>query len=332
MLLPQQLMQRHAEHRERYFAHPVTRPMGAGYELLARCKDGRQLPVEISLSPLETDEGLLIISVIRDVTERHKAAEALRKAHDDLEMRVQERTAELVKANAEKEQMLQQLLKAEKLAEIGQLAAGVAHEIRNPLGGIRGAIEVLRENRIERDSQLPIMDEILQRVDRLNASVKDLLEYAKPMSPNFAVVSVNDLLDSALATLQHDARLHGIQVKKEHLPPVSLRTDAALLERVFINIILNAAQAMKTHGTLRVTLNADDRHVIVVFSDTGPGIDPGVVEKIFDPFFTTRSEGSGLGLALCKKYVEILNGSIEVQTQPGAGSTFTVSLPQTQGL
>ena len=244
-------------------------------------------------------------------------------------MRVQERTAELLRANAEKQQVLEQLLKAEKLAEIGQLAAGVAHEIRNPLAGIRGAIEVLRENKMDSELQRPIMTEILERVDRLNMAVQDLLEYAKPMSFQKTRLQLSDVLDSTLSTLLHDPRLQGVEILKDYRRPVDVETDAAIIERVFINIILNAAQAMNSSGRLQITLEGSEAVGMVSFHDTGPGIEQCILDKIFNPFFTTRSEGSGLGLALCKKYIEALGGRIEVTTQLGVGTTFVISLPTT---
>jgi len=317
----------HALHRETYYSAPTTRTMGTGLELSARRRDGSEFPVEISLSPLKTEEGILVTAIIRDVTERYKAAEALRKAHDELELRVRERTAALLKATAENEHIQAQLYRTEKLAEIGQLAAGVAHEIRNPLAGIRGAIEVLRENTLPYEVRQQLMVEILQRVDRLNHAVQDLLEYAKPMSPTKVQIQLNDLLDSAIEGLMHDPKLQKIEVVKHIRCRAVVNTDPMLVERIFINIFLNAVQAMENGGRLEITLDQQDGQALIAFTDAGSGIPPEHLDSIFNPFFTTRAKGSGLGLALCKKYVEELGGSIRVKSELGKGSTFLVFLP-----
>ena len=173
------------------------------------------------------------------------------------------------------------------------------------------------------------MTEILERVDRLNTAVQDLLEYAKPMSPHKTRLQLSDVLDSTLSTLMRDPRLQGVEILKDYRQPVDVETDVSIIERVFINIILNAAQAMNSAGKLQITLESRAGEALVSFRDTGPGIESDVLGKIFSPFFTTRSEGSGLGLALCKKYIEVLGGKIEVTTQLGVGTTFLISLPKT---
>ena len=327
ILIPERFRAPHIIVREKYYSSPATRAMGSGMELSARRRDGSEFPVEISLSPLRTEEGILVTAIIRDVTERSQSREALRKAHDELEIKVQERTAALLKATAENEQFQAQLFRTEKLAEIGQLAAGVAHEIRNPLAGIRGAIEVLIENNLPAGVRQQLMVEIVQRVDRLNHAVQDLLEYAKPMSPSKTQISLNDLLESVIQGLRHDPQLHEIEVIKHFRSQVVVNTDPMLVERIIINIFLNAVQAMEHRGRLDITLDQKDERASIAFTDRGPGIQAEHLDQIFNPFFTTRSKGSGLGLALCKKYMEELGGSIQVKSELGRGSTFLVFLP-----
>ena len=329
ILVPERYHASHLKDREKYYTAPATRAMGSGMELSARRRDGSEFPVEISLSPLKTKEGILVTAIIRDIAERYQAREALRKAHDELEVRFEERTADLLKATAETEHYQAQLFRSEKLAEIGQLAAGVAHEIRNPLAGIRGAIEVLNENTLPVDVRQQLMVEILQRVDRLNHAVQDLLEYAKPMSPTKSQTSLNDLLESVIQGLMHDPQLREIKVVKHFLRQVVVNTDPMLVERIIINIFLNAVQAMEHSGKLDITLDQEDEHALIAFTDSGPGIQAEHLDRIFNPFFTTRSKGSGLGLALCKKYMEELGGSLKVKSELGKGSTFLVYLPLT---
>ncbi|MFN8005787.1 MAG: PAS domain S-box protein [Terriglobia bacterium] len=327
VLVPSRYQKVHKSDRQGYNRAPKTRPMGSGMELSARRRDGSEFPVEISLSPQRSGKETLVTAIIRDVTERFQAREALRKAHDDLEIMVQERTAALLEATRANQEIQAQLFRTEKLAEIGQLAAGVAHEIRNPLAGIRGAIEVLRENTIPAEVRRQLMDEILLRVDRLNHAVQDLLEYARPMTPSKVQISLNDLLNSAMDALVHDPQMRGIKVVKRFRGRVILISDPVLVERVVINIILNAAQAMEQKGQLEISLHQKSGQAILTFADNGPGIAPEHLGRIFNPFFTTRSKGSGLGLALCKKYVEELGGEVKVVSEVGKGSTFRLYLP-----
>jgi signal transduction histidine kinase len=171
------------------------------------------------------------------------------------------------------------------------------------------------------------MFEILQRVDRLNHAVQDLLEYAKPTTPSRAQFHLEDLFESVIQGLAHDPQMQKIGIHKHLRQQAMVNTDPVLVERIFVNILLNAAQAMEYEGRIDITLDQRDDLGLIAFTDDGPGISEENLDKIFTPFFTTRSKGSGLGLALCKKYLEALGGSIKVKSELGKGSTFLVFLP-----
>ncbi len=227
---------------------------------------------------------------------------------------------------------------------LGEMAAGLAHEIRNPLGAIKGAAQMLETTEELEDPKDPacddeisddLLDVIVEETDRLNRVVSTFLDYARPYKGNPEPLEINDILRRTIqieeATKDHevaiDLRLDG------DLPPV--KADAERLHQVFINLVRNAVQAMDRRGTLTISThlslgrqihNERDR-VEIRFVDQGAGITDAVLEKIFIPFFTTKEDGTGLGLPICQRIVQDMGGSIEVQSTLGEGTTFVVSLP-----
>lgn len=236
-------------------------------------------------------------------------------------------------AKKELEQLhFQQLERADRLASIGEMAAGIAHEIKNPLAGISAAVSIIKDDMPPGDPRDGILAEVLQQVQRLDKTVNDLLFFGKPSLPEFNCIDVNTIITT---TLKFAARHRGgdnIEKKLDlepNLPPVF--ADEKQMQQVFLNLILNAMQAMSEGGVLTITSGStvcdDGDFVRVNISDTGPGIPVQILEKIFTPFFTTKAQGTGLGLPICSKLVKMHNGDIKVTSQHDQGTTFSVELP-----
>jgi len=230
----------------------------------------------------------------------------------------------------------EQLIRAERLASIGELAASVAHEIKNPLAGISGAIQVLADDFPKGDPRREITDQILHQSERMDKTIRDLLNYAQPLAGEPSPVDVNEILDRAsFIALPNPARTK-VRVHRDFATGLP-RTMAVgkHLEQAFLNLILNATQAMPQGGdlTLRTALREESdaeggrRIIEATVADTGVGIPPQIREKIFSPFYTTRTQGTGLGLSITRKIVEQGGGSVTVASEPGAGTTFTVRIP-----
>ncbi|MCX6356676.1 MAG: ATP-binding protein, partial [Candidatus Aureabacteria bacterium] len=236
---------------------------------------------------------------------------------------------EYAKDISETKGLEQRLFQSEKLAAIGTLAAGVAHEIRNPLGIMKTSADMIRRNAPEGGENRQLAEFLIEEVDRLNRVVTRLLDFAKPSMADIAPCDVHDVLDRALALAgpPHWIREAGVvRLYDRALPPVA--GDRGQLCQVFLNLILNAVQAMDGEGSLTLaTARGDGKTVTVRISDTGKGIDEKILPNIFDPFFTTRESGSGLGLAVAYRIIEAHKGRIEVASAPGKGTTVTVSLP-----
>ncbi len=224
----------------------------------------------------------------------------------------------------------QQLERADRLASVGELASGIAHEIKNPLAGIAGAVQVLAREFKDDEQKVNIMGEILQQIGRLDKSVKDLLNYASPSMPTFEKGHINYIIDKALFFVTQQPKARDVRVVKEldpDLPPMK-RVDEKQIQQVLLNLFLNALNAMDGAGTLRIaTFMEDEATVVIEVEDTGKGIPEEELSKLFVPFYTTRVEGTGLGLSISNRIVEQHGGKISVTSSVNKGTCMKVSLP-----
>jgi two-component system, NtrC family, sensor histidine kinase HydH len=228
--------------------------------------------------------------------------------------------------------------RAERLAALGQLSAGLAHEIRNPLGVIKGSAEMLAQ---KLQSAQPLTAElagyISSEVNRLNALVARFLDFARPQSVELRPVQIPQIIDRALEAVEHQFPDANVKVKQNYAPGIpEILADQQLCEQIFVNLILNAFQAMvdrpaEREAVLRLSAAAESvdgvSGVIVVVEDTGPGVPPELREQVFNPFFTSKKDGVGLGLAIVAKFVDDHRGSIRLEPTPGSGARFRVFLP-----
>ncbi|MBP7745252.1 MAG: hypothetical protein KA383_03910 [Phycisphaerae bacterium] len=219
------------------------------------------------------------------------------------------------------------LREAEQLAQIGQLAASLAHEIKNPLAGISGAIQVIRANMKPADPHWPVLGEVLRQINRLDRSVKDLLVYARPKPPQYQRCDLPRAIGRVLDLLRKEPEFE--RVRFEYSVPRNLPTIAAdehQIEQVLMNLLLNAAQASSTTGLVKLVVTPGRESVQIVVEDRGQGMTVDVARRAFEPFFTTKARGTGLGLPICRKIVEAHGGRISLRSTPGEGTAVTVEL------
>lgn len=233
-------------------------------------------------------------------------------------------------ANKNLRETQNKLIQAEKMAALGQMAAGIAHEIRNPLVSIGGFARRLAGRVSEKSQEKRYAEIIIKEVRRIEKIVQDILTFSKDSAPSMEECNINDILEDALTLYTEDFAEHDCRVNKEFAPDLSpILVDPQQLMQVLINIISNAEQAMHNGGTLTVrTAVADDPGGVAVYiSDTGGGIPRDVLDNIFTPFFTTKVSGTGLGLSICHRIIEKHEGRIEVKSEEGVGTIFTIKLP-----
>jgi len=234
---------------------------------------------------------------------------------------------DLKKSYAELARTQEQLVQRERLAALGELAAVVAHEVRNPLGAIFNSVSYIRRLIGAANPALPMVEIVAEEADRLNRIVDDLLDFARPPSPSPTPVPLRRLLEDSVRSALECAP-GKVEVAWVFEAEVPVLVDERMIRQAFLNLALNAVQAMPQGGTLSVVVRRAARaEVLVEFTDTGPGIPAELRARIFEPFFTTKAKGTGLGLAIVKRIVESHSGRMELESEPGQGTTFRLFLP-----
>ncbi len=296
--IPQELR----DSREYDLIDQKVRSQGAvrNYQAERMTKDGRRIQVIFTRTAIRDEQGEMIGSsaVVKDVTS----------------FRSLER----------------QLADAEHLATLGELSAGLAHEVKNPLAGIKGAIDVIRDSLSLDDVHREVLGDVLHEVNRIDRIVRDLLDYAKPKPPSHTDINLPEIAQRIVALARKSSKdeAHSIKiVAQQDLPRFT--GDETQLEQVLLNLLLNALNAMPSGGRIEVRLAYDsETHCIrAEVEDNGPGIPEEVRKKIFQPFFTTRTDGTGLGLATCLKNIQYHGGTIDLRSEMGRGTTFIVTIP-----
>ncbi|MBS2021355.1 MAG: PAS domain-containing protein, partial [Deltaproteobacteria bacterium] len=217
--------------------------------------------------------------------------------------------------------------RSDKLAAVGKLSAGLAHEIRNPLASMTGSIQILATLPALSEKERKLMQIVLREGERLEALVKDFLAFARPVPPVLAQVPMSAMAEEILALFKPTAEGRGLSLESQLAPQLEVHADEGQLRQVLWNLLGNAADATPQGGAITVRLFKSNFDVRLEIEDTGPGISPEDLGRIFDPFFTTKEKGSGLGLAIVHRVVEAHGGRVEVRGAAAQGSVFTVVLP-----
>lgn len=312
------------------------------------CKDGRTVLLEVRFSRLRIGADNIVQATGRDITDRKRMETELSEKNEQLDAQNEELVAaneelrateeelraaneELLATNQELHETQERLLRSEKLAVIGQLAGGVGHELRNPLGAIKSVAYYVRSkiNKADLAYQEPkilefldIMDDEINTADKI---IGDLLGFSRVGKPSVSPVNIDTVINKALA---HSTIPKNVILRRNldsHLPEIKI--DVEQINQVMVNVITNAVQAMPDGGELNISTAPGVNALVIEVSDSGCGIPPNNLDRIFDPLFTTKAKGIGLGLAVCRSIIERHQGRIDVESQERKGTTFSIELP-----
>lgn len=249
-----------------------------------------------------------------------QAAERLKESHDVLQLEVRRLREELANKN-------RQLERRKRLAALGEMAAGLAHEIRNPLGGIQLYANLLRKDLPDQPEQLKIIDKIITGVRSLDALVTDVLAMTHTVEPKFAPLDLIQVVGTAVELVQPQLAEKSSQISIHSPATLQMIGDANMLQRALLNLIRNAVDAAGIGGQVLIDINRKLKNIVLQIADTGPGIEPEIADQIFNPFFTTKDTGTGLGLSIVHRIVEAHDGTIKVANGLSGGAVFTIKFP-----
>jgi signal transduction histidine kinase len=202
----------------------------------------------------------------------------------------------------------------------------VAHEVRNPLAGIKGAVQVLMSRRPAGDEELGVMGDIIARIDALSELINDLMMYARPRALRLSVVELGPLIQEAISSVRRDPAGHSLEIAVSG-DSVSATADGELLRATLLNLLLNAAQAMSGRGRISIDIARQDGSAVITVRDNGPGISADIRDQVFEPFFTTKARGGGLGLPIARRTAELHGGSLTLDCPEEGGTIVTLTLP-----